>query len=262
MSQVYHPKYYIDLDSLLDTRAGLLSLNHPADLQAALPTWRTRTHEKFGSISCKAWHELWKKRDRKLLTHSSVTKWLDEVYLFGVSCVMGSAARFSKIMPKVEVNTYPYVLTEKEKADMLTALNIRLNGLVTPSLIHVSPAELSPRTCQSKYVEMTMYNWVQWLDVQEAKKGFEQVNMVRVPINLPRVYFNDEMTPEEFLAKRQSGIEADIFETLEVSLAGCLQLHWVDISTWCFSTRSSSPPADHPSQEADDPSGSDPAPAQ
>lgn len=222
-------KILVELDCLLDTRLGTLALIDENLLIKALGDgYVVREEENFPPLSKKLFIELYDSRDKEVLKISPLTSCPE--FIKELSFNVLRQATESPVASGVEiiVNTYPYILTDSEAKDLLTSLAIFTNKFINLKLIHASYEELTPAVCKASFDSMFLYQYDKWLDVHTVLGNFKNVNVSKLMLYGPKIFFNRKPTFEE---KRKFEKEKiSIFGSIEEIVSATIDLTLLDIS--------------------------------
>lgn len=156
---------FVELDALLDTRAGLLFniSKEKFEINVAKGLHK-RTTDIFEGISEHHYHDLYAKRDRSVLVNSQVTP---------VGKLIGEFARNvqnrnlnTPIRSECEVvlNLYPYVLEEKEQSEIILAVSKLTADLANITAVFMKPEEVSFEYIKQNIDAMYIYNFADWFN--------------------------------------------------------------------------------------------------
>jgi hypothetical protein len=182
---------YLDLDAILDTRLGTLSVmgdEHPIKVLAS-GKYHSRMSDEFEGVSVQAFREAYAKRDIDTLKRSvltNVTFFLRRLVKDSlVSAVMNQ--RVEKMC--FTVNVYPYDFDDPSLVEMLIAC-IRFHTYSTSNVqvVSIPDEELTPEFVSKNYQIMIRYNWVDW--VSKHKQFFEQRGIPSVTVVVPEIFYD------------------------------------------------------------------------
>jgi len=208
-------KVYIDLDSMFDTRATVLSSVQPLDYKAYL----TRLNDNFLFIGEDTFRWLYSKRDRLVLVASDVTP-IHEVL---VNVIMDIRTKHVTEGDKeeivVQVNHYPYLLNDDDKVYLDSLLKDRFNEQVSHEFIYMSHSEID----YGSYEAFVSYDSMHIVDTMTHKLKLKDNpipdTMVIIPALLP------------------DGIEDNTKETyflgLMDGLKGFIDIQFVNVTHFC-----------------------------
>lgn len=149
----------IDIDILLDTRAGTLRRIIPLEEVESLintEAYRTRTHERMWelcSITQQQWEDGWVLRDEATLAHSKPALAMADFprFLGDLNHVVaGNNPGLSDV--RFIINTYPYTIKPENKVKLASAIQYNFStecDVVTASLDY---SRLSPAHCKERSI--------------------------------------------------------------------------------------------------------------
>ena len=224
-----------ELDALLDTRVGLIdTLN--GEWAAALidnPAYYTRVQDKFEAlcgVPQALYEAAWDARDARILPHSLVTVASDLVN-YGLLQIEHQAIQDPEIHgAALDVNLWPYVLSEAEQQALLVALAQCLGYRAPIALLCEPWSAFTPERVRSTYAGMILYNHNDWFKAQAERlnvQGIPQVTLV-APALAYRGIPTDEALTFEFKGK------INPYEATEYAMVEKIGLEYVDVSNYCI----------------------------
>lgn len=151
----------IDLDILLDTRAGTLRRIIPLEEVSKVidgEKYRTRTHERMwdlSSITQQQWEDGWDLRDEITLAFSKPTLAMADFPRFVSdldSVVAGNNPGLSDV--RFLINTYPYKLADKTKQQIVSAIQYNFSTNCEVMSVALDYSRLSPAHCKDRNIIM------------------------------------------------------------------------------------------------------------
>lgn len=194
----------VSLDSLLDTRAGTLSL---LDLKKAAellltPIYASRIIDQFPGFDQKAFEDLYKKRDKKTLQYSMVTNVLKTIYDFIHRSFNRNLNSPFKVEAEVHINTFPYLLEDKEKDVIANAILAKSPLPFKLDFVRYSNEDLSPGFLKQNYNTLIAYDFQEWIDIHSTNKKIEETPIPEVTFFAPAILkFIDEKVPRDLSQK-------------------------------------------------------------
>jgi len=191
---------YAELDALLDTRLGTLARmgDHVAEAVLLSGGYHKRDCDVFADVDMKVFRDLYAKRDVDTLKRSTASK---SVFL------LNSLVRYLKeqatVRPyhdstKVVINTFPYVLSVEEEAELGKVIVTWISGLAPVELVHMRPQELTPLYVkQQSYSSMLMYEYDPWMSLHFSAANKDVKPIQDVSIFAPAIYFSDKPSDKE-----------------------------------------------------------------
>lgn len=191
---------YAELDALLDTRLGTLARmgDHVAEAVLLSESYHKRDCDVFAGVDMQVYRDLYSKRDVETLKFSRATK---AVFL------LNSLVRYLKeqatVRPyhesaKVVINTFPYVLSVEEEAELGKVIVTWISGLAPVELVHMRPQELSPLYVrQQSYSSLLMYEYDPWMSLHFGPTTKQATPIQDVSIFAPAIFFADKPSDKE-----------------------------------------------------------------
>lgn len=190
---------YTDLDTILDTRLGLIRQFHPELMtcfeksgywERDCNEWETFTDN---ALTRHAFYQLWLTRDHTTLEYSRVSNIVHHIFNCFQAYKADAAALDDIRPPELYVNTYPYVLTEEEHSIFAATLRTyfkEFDAVVT--LGYMPLEELTPAYVQAHFCMLTTYNGDDWLgkhhgELTKHVQGNRGL-LYGFPLNVPRLY--------------------------------------------------------------------------
>lgn len=229
---------YTELDALLDTRLGVL---HGLDPQFAIdtvsnPNYFKRVSDDF-SVFCGVRFDdyklAYKKRDVGTLQDSIVT---NAAFVLNSVCSelnrQRSETPFSKSV-SVEVNIWPYDLTELEQREFENAVMSMVPMEVVVRIVNIPIEELKLRYVAKHYTGMLIYNFAEWLQLH--CREFEEVTIPGITILAPKLHVegNTAFTSKDLGSDIP---DLDPYEMISMMHAPLMGLEWLEPHHFCMVT--------------------------
>ena len=164
---------YIDLDTIFDTRLTVLKAISPEVYNLMLKTdyYDLRLFDEFDFINNKVFNTFYKQRDNEILKRSFITKAV-ELLALELDILVSKKVEAGVTSPTfIDLNIYPYTLTEVDKKRLINAIGIYcLFDEVKVNFVNISPFDLSMSYISGRYGVMIMYHGSKWLDYQMSIK--------------------------------------------------------------------------------------------
>lgn len=221
--------FYFTLDSLIDTRIGLLMQHWPERVNAIdFSKYRNRTTsyvwEYFG-LTKEDWVAKWDTRTADVLTHSGPAEMslrLVEIFAGAVGQHIGSL-EFEK--PTMYINVWPYQLEAWEIEEIKISIKRIMVLDVDVEVLYVPLEELTPSYIKPRFDVMVMYDIVEWLGKHQL--ALTETQMPTVVIHYPAVLNEGD---EEMVKKSQ----VTPFTQLRIYLAEYACFDALDVNLWCL----------------------------
>jgi hypothetical protein len=224
---------YVDLDSLLDTRLGALaSLKDEYAVNALTSGYTSRDRDEFKDVPYDIFKKAYDKRNVDTLMMSTFT----DVFTLLQSCIKSTfeiAATNPNTRPlQIQVNVYPYELSEDEMAEISTAVWCKLKEMVDVNVVNINDAFLTPQYCKDTYTMMIRYDYQSWLKTHHDSHAFEKVKMPEVAIVAPALY-QRRPSEQELSELKEQNIHP--FTAIEYAMAPFFTLRMTDVAVFCIS---------------------------
>jgi hypothetical protein len=189
--QKKYSNFLIELDVILDTRMGTIaSYGHEALTKNVVPSYFVRQTDNFKLDDYK---ERYKNRDKTTLGNSVRTPFLENVVLPFIddrnkSMLSGPEAS----VPRLIINTFPYVLTDEEINIIARSVAAVTQKLCEIQVVYWSYSDITPAMLKKEFVAMALYDYVEWIEVHS--RGKEKLTSTCPDVAL----FGPEIVLEEF----------------------------------------------------------------
>jgi hypothetical protein len=220
-------KIYCDIDSLLDTRIGTLSLLNKDVYDKALMSdmYHSRDEDVFDGIDKEEFIKTYSKRNINTLANSIITN------IFPLlNHLIDTLTKESINNPyfggiELVVNYYPYELSIDDQQELIKVITLLLNGYAKVNLIKINLKQLTPIHCKGNYKIMVMYSYFEWL-VANAEL-FITTQLPEITLFVPALYFNNKPSDEklEELIKECG----HPFGATEMFYSGIISLNIIDV---------------------------------
>ena len=187
---------YIDLDSLLDTRLGIISMLDETAVEAMVKAghYWTRVYDDWevlteGKVTNTAFNEAWEQRTNEVLRASMLT----EIFgpLRNILTLYTQNIKEGHVDKPLcmTVNMYPYTLSDDEQEGISEALKYHVGADFSVFFVSITDDELTPALLFSRYDAAFMYHFHKWI----VKHGFALANQPTPDFVLmvPRLFTKD-----------------------------------------------------------------------
>ena len=165
----------VDLDAIIDTRIGTVSMLDPT-LACVLVEgeYAKRTHDFFKTMStvftAEEYEKAYAERNRNALEQSTETGILDFIGDMILSQMGEQTSPIDEQMYRIFLNTAPYNLTEAEKAELTTLLQVRIPMAHQVSIVTIPRHFLTPGYFRSNKIgTYVTYEATDWLKAFHAE---------------------------------------------------------------------------------------------
>lgn len=219
----------VELDCLLDTRLATVSRLNGAAAVKLLEgdAYWERDRDDFqlltdGVITNAAFKDQYRRRDKDTLKRARPT---GIVHLLRSICDEVEVQKLSHAdidSLKIDVNVYPYQLTEREQDVLCTAV-MSYAGLETEiRVVNIAPVDLTPTRIRRDWDGVIIYDFDGWFTMH-----VEELNRVLIPRHLmfaPALYLKDPEGLEELPTRGEARMTP--FTALEICMVEriCLEL--------------------------------------
>lgn len=199
-----HQNLYLDLDTLIDTRFGLIYQRYPKKFRSLdVYAFCTRDHNRLWEIlDCekKDWEAQWALRDIATIESSKPTN-----LLLNLKEIIVSRYSQGKTSPihnplTITVNTYPYRLSKDVLDEIKEAIREWTYDDIDIHTVYLASASLTPDMIKSNYQSLFIYDWVEWMTLH--RDALKTCKIPTVIFHVPS-YIHDS-SPELLEAALQS----------------------------------------------------------
>lgn len=165
---MYTRRILVDLDVLFDTRIGLLLSEHPEKYgKIDFEIYRKRISDViFSMVGVDDWDGLWNKRDLDALMQARPTTLLlgelQRVLEAEKSAVAMSAPTE---IPKITLNSYPYILSKEQSSEMVKQMRLVLPGFKI-EIGRWCEKGLTPTALRRSWDAWFTYDYYRWINSQ------------------------------------------------------------------------------------------------
>lgn len=228
-------KCLVHLDVLMDTRLGTLKRLNPDAAEAIRTSWyHKRTTDKFdrngSKINQAAYDALYRARDEETLKLSTMTQL--PKYLMPLIARLTTTQGMPLLSQqfKVDINYYPYDLSEQVLAAIQVAMETYTNGAAEINMVCYAPEDLSVSMIKASYDIVFLYDFNEWL--MQHTKEFEKMQIPEVRMVAPRLYLSD--VPAHLLEKVQH--EEYGWEQMSMIFMGLVGVVFMDTNLYSIVT--------------------------
>lgn len=224
----------IELDAILDTRiATVAKISPAASIKLLSDLYRKRNHDDLGilfeDIDNDAFKEAYSKRDTDVLRQARPTKMFFHLVSLTAEMVREAIAHPFVKEVRIDINTYPYKLSEVERKDIETMISYYVGPVVTVSTVMLPPSVLTPKYLDENYTLVVMYDFDTWLVTHlNDEKDIKHKRCPRVTLLAPAKYRDGYNLPkeEDLISNEDGGLRADPFEVTRFALIDYIGLEF------------------------------------
>lgn len=219
--------FYIDLDSLYDTRLATLELIDPELAFYVLENgYHKREDNNFPLVDKKLFDELYAGRDLEVLDKALPTKALEIIQSF-----IRAAERENMESPRVGpieiyINVYPYKVAKSVAQEMTKTLFETMARTADIHLINMSPEKVTPAFFSQNISAALMYDYGPWLDVHAKNDNFRRNQIPDVCLFVPSLYFVGKPSDAQLREFERNG--PGVFKLIEIGASQLVGLEFVD----------------------------------
>lgn len=225
----------LDMDALLDTRAGTLNALDPNILgKIGLENYRGRTMDDFESLSGglvtnEAFIERYKKRDYDVLTKSIMTGILPifDAYINTLSERLSKRIDLDSV--SVDINFYPYVLPGPVIEMFKEIVASLLPSFTVVNSTNIALEQLTPDFIEGRYDGWTTYGFYDWMAIHHERLLAKPINGLSVIT--PRIFVRD---PRGFEVDNDFFKEADKHSLFEMVMEDFVHIESIPVSDFSF----------------------------
>lgn len=228
-------KAYVELDALLDTRISTVArLNPQAAMDLLGDHYRKRKSDELwllhDGFSKEDYLDGYKKRDKETLAVSRITPL---IYVVGSTMrekLHEVASSPTLQVAQLDVNIYPYELTDVEKKDFVDCIMAYSDVEVKVNLISISPIELTFIHIRNEgYKGLFVYNFSEWAEIHIPKIEAGQQYCPAVTMVVPELLQSIENFPSDEELTMANGRKTTPFEALQIALAPFIRMQYVSV---------------------------------
>lgn len=233
----------IDLDSILDTRCGLMTYYDLLYKQSkAIPAildkgYRERTMDKwiadkvFGNYE--EWRTFWNKRGRfPILPLSIQTNTIHALLTYVDEMVIEQVRPITGYEFDLVINVFPYTLEAADLNEICELIHEQVPNFGEVTSVRLSPKEVSPEYFKENLDSLWTYDLKAWTDehLEWLMKNPRPTIQLIVPKLIHPIDSKEEIGKDE-----QKVIdEIDPFELTAVTLSPFVSIHFLEVENYCI----------------------------
>ena len=231
--------FLIDLDMLLDTRIGVLSHQFPdqfetIDMAGYLNRKTDKPYEYVKGVSAEEWRTAWQRRDVEDLKYSVPTE-----FLMSLSLMLETLVKQAMTLPvastvSVDINLYPYVLSDAVIADIASCVKHYVGDAVGVGTVRLRPEQINPNLLKAKYSALVTYSFNDWYSGNSEKlikTPIPDVTILTPLFYLDKVPSDQEVTygKDQLVIRPEDGIRMALIEYIQIAFIPTRQVSMVHL---------------------------------
>lgn len=181
---------FVGIDEILDTRFAVLSEMGAFTLKSALDhDYHTRVIDMFPGVDYEDFKQRYRQRSKRTLMSAVVTnvsKLIEEFSMKTHQNVLNSPFH---MVPKIIVNTWPYVLTSEEEKLFIGVVRAWGRMITDVQLVHMPYSAITPAYLKAHVSTFVLYEYDQWLEAQTVSEVFKKQSCPEVTLFAPMIAF-------------------------------------------------------------------------
>ena len=221
---------YIDLDALLDTRLGTLSLINKgiADKVLLSGNYHSRDEDVFEGIDKEVFKLAYSKRNTFTLANSMLTNIMAVVRKLVSGIKEQAIIRPFAEGAEVVINCFPYELSEDENIMIGKAVNSWLQDTAVIKIINCDKKEITPEHCKSNYSVLIMYDYGDWVNIHAD--AFARTQIPDILLLAPKIYFEKKPSEAELAEAIKDAMHP--MKATEFLVSTVVELKLIDIKNF------------------------------
>jgi hypothetical protein len=225
----------VELDMLLDTRISTVSLiNEAAAVDLLNDKYRNRDHDDLGEFTDKIttadFRKAYRTRDVMSLVKARPTPM---AFVFGMSMQkkveeVKATAKYNQV--RVDINVYPYELTDEEKVAMVESVMAYIKAEVFVSVVSYPIFELTLSKIKAQnYAAIYMYHFVDWAETHIEKLTEKDPMLPSVQLIIPELVYKSGLKTDATVVEGDNGKKLTLtpFQALRMMMAPIMAVQFV-----------------------------------
>lgn len=223
-------KIYVDIESLLDLRQGLL-FETVEDTEALIEyllsnDYNYRDVDQFSLVEDEVYKKAHANMTKSILPASSLSHIISPVRSKILSMEKMTGMYTDNKRVELVLNTYPLELTHKEAEHIQNLLFVKLQAECLISVVRIEPKQLSPSYIKrSGFAAIFIYDFTTWINLHT--KQLESVDIKEVTIYFPALQ-QKSPTKEDLKKIKEIGFN-DMFSYTEFLLSRFLNISFLPV---------------------------------
>jgi hypothetical protein len=211
--------FFIDFDSLFDTRLGTLFqyAKEIADENLTMEYF-LRDCDDFKGLPFEDFRSLYSRRNKATLKASLKTPMVDFVLEFVAGIYKNSINGYDRKTPKIVFNTYPYSLDLQEIKLIEETWVAMTKGFCSFEFVYLQESELTPAYIREKIDAISMYDYPSWLELHSVHDILRRTPSSGTAFFGPRLHFKRVSQEEKAFLKNEGLNPFEEFEKVSAPL--------------------------------------------
>ena len=227
----------IELDALLDTRLGTISLMDEALARKMLDTdYPNRISDEFNllcpEIDMSIYKRAYKDRDLETLYYSmptDITLYLNQLINTLIRDGVKGNPQFEGV--DVQINSYPYQLTDEFKQEFCECIAASLRLDIDVQMVNHPYSEMTTDfIVANKWTFLVMYNFSQWFNETLAIAKTVPRPTPRTTVISPMLVGSVKSVLEELEKEAPSKTRANPFDSMQIALADIIGIRFLPVA--------------------------------
>ena len=219
--------FYVDLDSIFDIRLNVIERIDPqAPARLIANKYHKRQADYFEGIDPETFRALYDEYSFENLqgcVKTNIFQFLADTCFDVIKETIALEIDLND-RPKLEINVWPYELTEQEQRILRALAFAELGGKIEVLVVNIDLKDMAPQQCQNRYFFMVMYHYYRWINAQAdalAKAFYPTLVLVGPQI----IFERDPAVDDELHDLLESGINP--LAVLEAGIAPRITLRLI-----------------------------------
>lgn len=222
-------KIYVDIDSILDIRQGiLLELMDKDQLVKYLNNdeYTFRELDIFSNVDMEQYNNLETKRPVKLIPNSTITYIVNVLKTKIMNLEKRNAFYSETKKPEILLNVYPFKLSEQQQEDIQNLLFLKLGSVSLVTIIDKPLETITPFfLSSSNVISAFIYNFSKWgnLHIEALSKA----PLKDISLYFPSIYYNNQKV-DQLKTIKKLGFK-DIYCYIEYLFSNTVDINFLPV---------------------------------
>ena len=222
----------ISLDCILDTRLAVIMDINPSLVDKVLVNkdfnYHERLSDEFPDVDKSDFNARYSNRDITILAQSRVTNIFN--FLIESNEILQTEIETKQDVEELKyvINTYPYLLTQKEIEDIVFCFRYNMKKQhLNVSVVWLPLEKITIDFCNSDITAMFMYDYDEWMSLHV--EGLKKTSLHDVTLFAPMLYKEKPPTSEDIEELKEAGMN-DPFVILSTAVREMIELFFLPIN--------------------------------